>query len=113
MCDHCSDALMQKNKAYWERNQLVAYLSRLFESWMEKHPSKDDQWEDEWRNVVFIDLPQGLYSWHIHDSEISYFQHLILREGNSWDGSTTDEKYKALLKKPEVKGKVFVEAFYA
>lgn len=82
--------------AYWERNQLVAYLSKCFESWLEKHPVEDKEWEYNWRNIVFISFPEGKYSWHIHDSEMKYFSHLESKEGNSWDGSTTEEKYKAL-----------------
>jgi hypothetical protein len=85
----------EKNNSYWERNQLVAYLSTLFESWLELHP-KNQEWEHDWRNIVFIKFPEGTYSWHIHDDDLRYFPHLTQREGNSWDGSTTEQKYKAL-----------------
>lgn len=84
------------NQAYWERNQLVSYLSKMFPSWLERHPEEDTTWKDDWRNIVFIELDEGLYSWHIHDSEIKYFGHLTTRKGNSWDGSTTEEKYSKL-----------------
>ncbi len=85
-----------KDQAYWERNQLVAYISKILPSWMEKHPDSDAEWDNEWRNIVFIYFPEGLYSWHIHDSEMEYFSHLEMRDGNSWDGSSTEEKYDAL-----------------
>ena len=98
-----------KDQAFWERNQLICALSKLFPSWMEFHPIEDEKWEKDWRHIVFIKIPvpggnvQGrqLYldkqlSWHIHDSEVHYFDHLELRKGNSWDGHTTEEKYERL-----------------
>lgn len=85
--------LKGKDLAYWERNQLVLYLSKIFPSWLEKHPEKDDNWEKDWRNIVFINFPEGKFSWHIHDTEICYFSHLKYKSGDSWDGSTSEEKY--------------------
>lgn len=86
----------EKDQAYWERNQLVAYLSKIFPAWRERHPEADETWERDWMNVIFIQFKEGLFSWHIHDSELDYFDHLIFRPGNSWDGSTTQYKYDAL-----------------
>lgn len=96
----------QKDGAYSERNQLVAALSKLFPSWMEWHSDEDISWDNDWRNIVFIELPTGQVSWHIHDSEVSHFQHLRKKAGSSWDGHTTEEKYKrlaALISSPEKK----------
>ena len=90
-----------KDLAYWERNQLVAYLSKLFKAWIEKHPDKDKLWDPNWRNIIFIDFPEGLFSWHIHDSEVHYFSHLEFKHGNSWDGSSSEKKYKMLRAKGE------------
>ncbi len=86
----------EKDKAYWERNQLVAYLSKMHESWVEKHPIEDEKWENDYRNIVFIKFPEGLFSWHFKDSDRIYFSHLKLMNGNSWDGSTRQEKYERL-----------------
>lgn len=86
-----------KDQAYWERNQLVLYLSRMFPSWLELHPVSDTDWEDDWRNIVCIEFPEGRYTWHIHDSEYhKYFRHLTYENGSCWDGSTTEEKYAVL-----------------
>lgn len=82
--------------AYWERNQLLRYITFLFPSWLETHPIEDKTWEDDWRHIVFVHFPEGKYSWHIHDDEMEFFVHLDIREGNSWDGSTTEEKYRIL-----------------
>ena len=86
----------EKDQAYWERNQLVAYLSKLFPSWIETHPKEDEMWEKDWRHIINIEFPEGLYWWHIHDSELKYFSHLQVKETNSWDGSSTEEKYDKL-----------------
>lgn len=101
-----------KDQAYWERNQLVLALSKLYPSWMELHPLEDKEWDKEWRHIIFINikvwngatlqqwnLPSTeQISWHIHDSEVPYFSHLELKKGNSWDGHTTEEKYERLLR---------------
>ena len=91
-------AAMQERKrvAYAERNQLVRALSKCFPAWLERHPDEDVEWEDDWRWIVFIQAPAGQMSWHIHDSELYWFSRLERRDGNSWDGHTTEEKYKRL-----------------
>jgi len=88
--------LTGKDLAYWERNQLLLYLTNLFPAWIERHPSSDIEWENDWRNIIFIKFPEGFFSWHIHDFEYDYFKHLDFKEGNSWDGKSTDEKYLLL-----------------
>lgn len=79
-----------RDGAYSERNKLVALISKIFPASIEKHEGSD--WEDDWRNVVLVQLPTGQVSWHIHDSELPMFAHLATL-GNKWDGHTTDEKY--------------------
>lgn len=86
----------EKDSAYCERNKLVAALSKLFPASLERHQPEDDDWDDDWRWVVFIELPTGQVSWHIHDSELSLFGHLRMLEGRVWDGHSTDEKYLRL-----------------
>ena len=85
-----------KNGAYSERNKLVAAMSKLFPASLERHPSDDKSWEDDWRWIVFIDLPSGQASWHLHDSELPQFAHLKREVGRKWDGHTNDEKYERL-----------------
>ena len=86
----------QKDGAYSERNRLVAALSKLLPSWLERHPDEDTEWEDDWRWIVFIDPPSGQMCWHIHDSELPLFKHLAPSDAGEWDGHTTDEKYERL-----------------
>ena len=101
-----------KNQGYYERNQLVLALSKLFPAWLERHPIDETPWDDDWRWIVFMEIPvEGpagqpateQLSWHIHDSERGLFDHLQVREANSWDGHTTAEKYARLrrLRRPK------------
>lgn len=83
----------QKDGAYSERNKLVAALTKIyeFESSIEDHVMAEGQeWDDEWRKVVYINLPSGQASWHIHVSEEPMFAHLQSK-GVKWDGHTTEE----------------------
>lgn len=99
-----------KDNAYYERNQLVVALSKIYPSWLGWH--RETAWEDGWRNIVYIRIPtkelcmkqiQGGYearfqrqiSWHIHDNDLKYFSHL--KQGlEQWDGHDTEEKYRRL-----------------
>lgn len=86
----------QKDGAYAERNKLVALLSKVLPASIEQHVMKEGEpWDDDWRAVVFIGLPTGQATWHIHRQEEWMFQHLE-PSGNIWDGHTTEEKYKRL-----------------
>ena len=90
-----NDAEVAKDRAYQERDRLVCALSKVFPSWLARHPDDDTEWDDDWRWIVFIQLPTGQASWHIHDSEHSWFRHLTMG-GDAWDGHTTEEKYRRL-----------------
>ncbi len=103
-----------KDQAYWERNQLVSALSKLYPSFLDKHPEKDKEWETDWRTIVYIYVPtpqeqvdynhvrldDGKWyyqlSWHIHDFDVPLFDHLKYNHPRPWDGHSTEEKYKRL-----------------
>ena len=95
---------LAKDNAYSERDRLVAALSKLLPSHLAKHPASDTSWERDWMNIVCIHLPGPVNNsyrqatWHIHDSELPWFAHLV--DGNikchGWDGHTTEEKYQRL-----------------
>lgn len=86
----------RRDNAYRERNCVVAALSKVFPSHLADHPKEDTTWEKDWRNIVYIGLPTGQVSWHLHDDDRWLFRHLEKREGNHWDGHTTEEKYNRL-----------------
>jgi hypothetical protein len=94
------ELLASKDQAYSERDRLVCALSKVFPAWLERHPREDVTWEDDWRWIVFIELPTGQASWHIHDSERPWFCHLVYHDRNSWDGHTTEQKYERLAALP-------------
>lgn len=85
-----------KDAAYLERNRLVAYLAFCWPASLERHPDNDRDWEDDWRWIVFVALPTGQVSWHIHDSHLGLFDHVPQFQGWVWDGHTTEQKYNRL-----------------
>ena len=87
------------DRTYGERDRLVGALSKLFPSSLERHGGSEP-WDDAWRWVVYISLPTGQVSWHIHDRELPWFDHLWRNLGTLWDGHTTKEKYARLEKLP-------------
>lgn len=84
----------EKDKAYRERNHVIAGLSKVFTSHLMRHP-EDGLWEDDWMWIVCINLPTGQATWHIHDTERHLFDHLLVKD-NTWDGHDIEEKYHRL-----------------
>lgn len=103
-----ADADVAKDTAYRERNAVVAALARAAialgrSAWLGEHDPSDEAWEKDWRGIVFVDLPTGQVSWHIHDSERPLFEFLsvpslVALKGvrSTYDGHTTPEKYERL-----------------
>lgn len=98
------DYRKERDVAYTERNRLVAALARVLSAgptrtgppvaWLADHRDKPgENWDPEWRTIVFIEGPTGQLSWHLHDSDVALFDGLP-RGPNSWDGHTTHEKYE-------------------
>lgn len=88
-----------KDGAYIERDRCVAAIAALatrlgWSAWIGKHVG--EQWDDEWRNIVFINLPFGQVSWHIRDNELPWFAFLPSVPERTWDGHTTEQKYERL-----------------
>ena len=87
-----------RNNAYKERNLCVALIADLaighgIPVGIKTHPEDDPEWDPEWMHILFMDLPTGQVSWHLHISEVENFPHIppYTRE---WDGHTTEEKYQ-------------------
>lgn len=95
IAQEANKAVVAKNNAYWERNQLVGVLSRLYPSHLARHDENDKDWEDDWRNIVCIHTPVGQATWHLQDNDMPMFAHLK-RGADHWDGHTTEEKYHRL-----------------
>lgn len=112
-----------KDGAYAERNQLVAFLSHVYPSYLTEATDASDGWQ----YVIVIDLhwneptvfgdarnafgpcyarKTAQASWHVPDTELGMFRHLEVRP-NAWDGHTTEEKYARLA----TAGRHFVQTF--
>jgi hypothetical protein len=88
----------RRNDAYAERNQVVIGFARAclalgLPVFMAKHDPADTSWEDDWRNLIVIELPTGQITWHFHDSEAHLWADLPTGE-HQWDGHDTPEKYR-------------------
>lgn len=80
----------QRDQAYHERNELVALLARMFPSGYRE--TAIPGWDPEWRYCIYVELPTGQCSWHIHERELGLLQGLPIYKPN-WDGHTSDLKY--------------------
>lgn len=93
---------LMKNGAYNERNMVVVGLAKLalhlnYKAGIGKHePAGAPDWDPEWLNVVYVDLPSGQVSWHVHDDEMYLFDFLPPYEGK-WDGHSTSLKYNRVM----------------
>jgi hypothetical protein len=56
----------------------------------------DKDGEPGWQHVVYIELPGGQISFHVPDSELSFFKHLT-EFALPWDGHDTVEKFYRVL----------------
>ncbi|QLE46556.1 hypothetical protein FD723_40805 (plasmid) [Nostoc sp. C052] len=88
-----------KNLAYSERNKLLVPLCKMaialnLVAGIGQH--QGEEWDDDWRNIIFLELPTGQISFHIHDSELHLFQFLPPYTGK-WDGHDTATKWDRLL----------------
>ena len=89
---HAGEAEIEaKNRAYEERNRVVALLAALFPSSLERDPAEP---LDEWSWVVLIELPAGQVSWHFNADLLPLFDHVPRHAGRNWDGHTTEQKYE-------------------
>lgn len=94
--ERVAELTAQKDGAYAERNKVVAALSKCFPSCLGMHPVDDATWDRDWMTIVFIQLPTGQASWHLHDSDVPLFRHLKHDPSVAWDGHSTEEKYRRL-----------------
>jgi hypothetical protein len=97
-CENC-------NGVYAERDKLVALVYHMaqmlgYKSGIGEHVLQPgEEWDPEWYSVVFIELPTGQVSWHIHVSEEDWFanDNMLQAYEPAWDGHTTEEKYRRVL----------------
>lgn len=90
--------LADVDRAYGERNKVIALAARMALKLGYSAGIKDDPVERnrDWKKVIFIDLPAGQVSWHVHRRELKFFKFLKPYQ-KMWDGHSTDEKYRRVL----------------
>lgn len=96
LAETLAKAEASKNDAYSQRNRCVALIARMalrlgWRAGVGRHVGEN--WEDDWRSIVFVDLPAGQISWHFHDSESALLEGLPKYE-SGWDGHSDDEKWR-------------------
>lgn len=95
--------LRERDDAYRERDQCVAQIAAMavklgYPAWISQHDAADESWDPAWRSIVFVELPTGQVSWHIHVSELHLFSFIACSQpSREWDGHSTEEKYERLL----------------
>lgn len=93
------NARMQKDKAYLERNKVVAALATAVIRLGGKAGlarTKIPGWNPAWHGCVRIQpVDSEQWSWHFHEDHAWVFAHLSQFVGE-WDGHETPEKYRRL-----------------
>jgi hypothetical protein len=83
----------ERDGAYRERAQLLAYLAAAHES----HIGYTDPDVPTWP-VLTVEAPTGQMCWHINPADLDLFGHVpqVDPVAIGWDGHTTEEKYQRL-----------------
>lgn len=82
---------MGDGSIYTERARLIAHLAAIYPAIM-THDA--DQAAPGWP-VIYLELPTGQVSWHLHPDDLVLFGH-VPAGTVAWDGHTTDDKYRRL-----------------
>lgn len=94
-----SNAKMQKDKAYRERNEVVAALAKAvlkLGGKVGRRKTDIPDWNPAWAWAIDIVAPgQKIWSWHYHSSHSEIFESFPLATWN-WDGTDTPTKYKLM-----------------
>lgn len=84
------EARDERDKAYRERADLVAFLASVYPSQIADAPDAPG-----WA-IVYVDTPTGQMSWHVASDDQDLFDHAVADHRATWDGHTTMEKYQRL-----------------
>ncbi len=77
---------------YSQRNELAIAFAKMailagFNAGRGFDSDESKQWDDEWRHVVYVDLPDGRQvSWHVSPDCVPLLEGLPQYDGK-WDGS--------------------------
>lgn len=96
--DTLADRTRERDGAYEERAQLLAWLAALHPSTTVIAPSPDVD-EDGWQ-LLYLTAGGWQMSWHIHPRDAQYFKHVTVVDATDpraqWDGHGTVQKYERI-----------------
>lgn len=92
---------LAKDQAYRERNVLARALATIYPSGF--RDTDIPGWEPDWHGCVYIDLPTGQISFHVHDSEREQFLDLP-GYSRPYDGHTKSDVMDRLAALSALKG---------
>jgi hypothetical protein len=88
-------ARRHRSRAYAERNELIAWMARMYESHL--MPASGGLKTLSTRAVVCIHSPAGLLCWVVTQEEVDdYFKPMKWIDSNHWDKSTRGERSRRL-----------------
>jgi hypothetical protein len=91
-----NEAVAQRDGAYRERAQLLAWISTRYRSILTPAVDVD---EPGW-HILFIHTHHRQLSWHISPSDLDLFSHLDVVTSShplaQWNGHTTEQKYEVI-----------------
>jgi len=97
MADQAETPNRYKSRAYYERDTLVAVLTRIWPSHLMRHPSDDAEWFKSHSQslIVCVHAPCGRLAWHISDEDAERFAHLKQKQ-HEWIAADGAERYERL-----------------
>src|SRR5678815_1457495 len=87
-----------ERRALFERDALIAVLSKVWPSHLMRHPNDDAAWFKSHSQslIVCVHSPAGRLAWHIADEDAPRFAHLKMRD-HEWIPADGAERYERLL----------------
>ncbi|MER7971048.1 hypothetical protein ABTX35_18975 [Streptomyces sp. NPDC096080] len=96
---HLSRAEAERDAAYRERAQLLAWLAALHPANAVRTPALDVEDQEGWQ-LLYLTAGGRQMSWHIHPRDADLVQHVTPvnadDERAQWDGHDTEEKYERM-----------------
>ncbi|MET8765504.1 hypothetical protein [Streptomyces sp. NPDC004658] len=96
---HADSYERERDGAYRERAQLLAWLAALHPATAVITPAADIDGEDGWQ-LLYLVAGGWQMSWHIHPRDADLFRHVTAVEPSDpraqWDGHSTEQKYERI-----------------
>jgi len=76
------------NQAYTQRAIAIVLFAKMAQRLGYKVGiglDNNEHWEPQWRNVLYVEIPEGQFSWHFHPNDFHLIENFPLFNGE-WDG---------------------------